>query len=473
MADDTQSSDNYRATIEKCLAEGYAPFRGATTGSRGSAVREAARRLNIPNSTLVGWTLRQEFNGTSPNWSITERSSTPPFTAPFIPPEGHGKTTEPSDPIEVRRLRDELASAKGALKDAERRCAAAEDVRSGLGLSSPILPHTIKSKAINTHGRQSVVLHVSDLHAGEVIRSQEILGSNKYDLATFRLRSDRLFSSAAKLCADHWPRNDKPPEEVIICLGGDLISGSIHPELAETNEGTDYQIFREVAERVAGGIEHIRDTTGLPIRVYSVPGNHGRQTLKPQSKRQGLQSWDILVADFAEAALRHDDQIKWFRSEGTDCYFDVLGFPILLTHGHAMGAGAGQGFVGPAGSIVRGHQKVCHTEFRQRRPVYLVLSAHHHTTVKTPWGWSNGSLVGYNEYVRSFRGEPEPAQQSMFVIHERKGLIRWQPIYVGDPSEGSLYQGFGEFHSPLMEEDPDVRPERTPTPLPRKMAKAA
>jgi hypothetical protein len=81
------------------------------------------------------------------------------------------------------------------------------------------------------------------------------------------------------------------------------------------------------------------------------------------------------------------------------------------------------------------------TELRQRRPVYMILSAHYHTTVKTPWGWGNGSLVGYNEFVRHHRGEPEPAQQNMLVLHERKGLIRWQPIYVGDPSEGTLYQG--------------------------------
>lgn len=448
MVDDTRSA-TFQSVIETCLAEGFAPLRSVDPG-KGSAVREAARRLHLPPTTLIDWVARQErirAEGREhyvPDWSIFSAAQS---AAAYNRTPGSHPDEQPADPLVVRRLRDELAATKAALKAAERDAALAQDVRSGLRLDEPIAPR-FNERDTNTfqHGRQAVILHISDLHAGEVIRSAEILGSNRYDLKTFRDRSDRLFSSAAKLCTNHWPRDDRPPDEIVICLGGDLVSGSIHPELAETNEGTDYQIFREVAERIAGGIRHLREVTRLPCRIYSVPGNHGRQVLKPQHKRQGLQSWDTLVADFAESALNQDADIEWFRSEGTDCYFDVVGFPILLTHGHAMGSGGGMGFIGPAAPIIRGHQKVSHTELRQRRPVHLILSGHYHTTIKTPWGWSNGSMVGYNEYVRSMRGEPEPAQQSMFVMHERKGLIRWQPIYLGHPSEGSLYQGFAPFN---------------------------
>lgn len=463
MSGDTRWT-TFQSVIETCLAEGFAPLRSVDPG-KGSAVREAARRLNLPPSTLIDWVTRQErirAEGREhwvPDWSIfsaahsaaeyagAKRNYVPDAPGRVVADVNYLAEEQPADPLIVRRLRDELAATKAALKAAERDAALAQDVRSGLRLDEPIAPR-FNERDTNTfqHGRQAVILHISDLHAGEVISSAEILGSNKYDLKTFRDRTDRLFSSAAKLCTNHWPRDDRPPDEIVICLGGDLVSGSIHPELAETNEGTDYQIFREVAERIAGGIEHLRETVGLPCRIYSVPGNHGRQVLKPQHKRQGLQSWDTLVADFAESALNQDQGIEWFRSEGTDCYFDVVGFPILLTHGHAMGSGGGMGFIGPAAPIIRGHQKVSHTELRQRRPVHLILSGHYHTTIKTPWGWSNGSMVGYNEYVRSMRGEPEPAQQSMFVMHERKGLIRWQPIYLGHPSEGSLYQGFAPFN---------------------------
>jgi len=183
-----------------------------------------------------------------------------------------------------------------------------------------------------------------------------------------------------------------------------------------------------------------------------VPGNHGRQHLKPRAKLQAMQSWDMLVADFVEFALAKYPEIRFFRGDGIDCYFDVVGWPILLTHGHNIGAGGGNGYLGPMANIVRGHRKTIDTEWRQRRPVYLILSGHFHTSGVTPFGVSNGSVVGYGEFAKSIRADPEPAKQSMIVIHERMGLVRWQPIYVGRPNEGSLYRGFGGWLRPQMDE---------------------
>lgn len=456
---ETQRSAHFKAVIEQCLREGFEPFRTHIAGSRGSAVREAARRLGVDPTTLTSWTDRQiRCNAAGepnclPDWSLFNGDwASPPPAADYVQVVNEAP---PADPIELRRLRDENAALRSALKESERRTADAEDIRAGiLGITqTPMRPRLSIPGLLPDadRARQSVVLHISDVHAGEVIKSKELLGSNRYDLPTCRARMGRLFDTCADLCTRHWPREDNPADELVVCLGGDLVSGSIHPELAETNDGTDYQIFREVSELVAGGIELLRTRTGLPMRVFSVPGNHGRQVLKPQMKRQGLMSWDTMVADFVEAAMRHDDGIEWFRSEGTDCYFDVNGWPILLTHGHSMGTGGGQGFAGPMLPIVRGHRKVADTETRQRRPVYMVLSGHYHTTGITPFGAANGSIVGYGEFARHIRADPEPAKQNMLVFHERRGLIRWHPIYVGAPEEGTLYQGFGGWNAPMLD----------------------
>jgi hypothetical protein len=47
-----------KSTIETCLREGFSPFRQA--GGKGSAVLEAAKRLNMKGSSLCSWLLRQE-----------------------------------------------------------------------------------------------------------------------------------------------------------------------------------------------------------------------------------------------------------------------------------------------------------------------------------------------------------------------------------------------------------------------------
>jgi len=92
-------------------------------------------------------------------------------------------------------------------------------------------------------------------------------------------------------------------------------------------------------------------------------------------------------------------------------------------------------------TIIKGHRKIVDTEYRQRRPVRWVFSGHFHTTGVTPFGFANGSGVGYGEYAKALRADPEPAQQNLVVIHERYGLLRWMPIGMGTVDEGTIYDG--------------------------------
>jgi hypothetical protein len=47
---------------------------------------------------------------------------------------------------------------------------------------------------------------------------------------------------------------------------------------------------------------------------------------------------------------------------------------------------------------------------------------------------------------------PEPAQQNFVVFHERIGVLRWHPISMGDPSEGSIYQPNAGLILPNLQE---------------------
>jgi hypothetical protein len=117
-----------------------------------------------------------------------------------------------------------------------------------------------------------------------------------------------------------------------------------------------------------------------------------------------------------------------------------------------MGSGGGTGFIGPMATIIKGHRKIVDTEYRQRRPVRWVFSGHFHTTGVTPFGFANGSGVGYGEYAKSLRADPEPAQQNYMVFHERYGLLRWHPIVIGARAEGTIYDGSHQMILPVMGE---------------------
>lgn len=355
------------------------------------------------------------------------------------------------DVIERHRLEAEIANLRLDKKALMLRVAAAEDHRASiLGLDVGPIEPVFTPMAKTPHGnagKQAIVLHLSDLHVGETVEREEVMGVNTYNLPIAERRISRLFSTAGVLSTTAWPAQDGPPNKVYVLLGGDLISGhGLHPEHAETDAGTAYEQAKWAAQYVAEGVLRwylaLKEHFGAAVQfdLISVVGNHGRMTFgKPRTKLVSIQSYDTLVSDFVEAALKAYPDIRHFRPRGFDAYFDVVGWPMLLTHGDRMGSGGGTGFIGPMATIVKGHRKILDTEHRQRRPVYKVWSGHFHTTGVTPFGFGNGSGVGYGEFAKSIRADPEPAQQNYAVFHERIGLLRWHPIVMGTPDEGSIY----------------------------------
>ncbi len=368
------------------------------------------------------------------------------------------------DVVERHRFTEDAAGLKSTIKELTARLATAEDHRASiLGLSAvPLEPIFEPVKPISsTANRQACILHLTDLHMGEVINREEVAGVNEYNVAIAKARIARAFHTAGILMTEAWPRGDAPPSALYLFVGGDLISGhGLHPEHAETDAGTAYQQVRWCAESIAGGIIYLRTLLDacypgliIPIEVVSVVGNHGRMTFgKPRTKLVTLQSYDTLVADFSEAGTAHLADVQFYRPRGFDAYVSVVGWPMLLTHGDRMGSGGGTGFIGPMATIIKGHRKIVDTEYRQRRPIYKVFSGHYHTTGVSPFGLAGGSGCGYGEFAKSIRADPEPAQQNFVVIHERMGLIRWHPINLGTPEEGSIYEPRGGIVVPLIGE---------------------
>jgi hypothetical protein len=439
------------ALVENALIDGHPPPGKHRLGNRNSksALRVAADRLGIDAQTLrqrvgtpgfPGATIKKRF-GLEVDWSVYRE----PKPAPPPAPEPLKAFEPPADPLIVRRLRDENAQLRAALKESERRAVEAEDIRSGvLRLTSePLAPRLIMpGRDEFARSGRTVILHLSDIQYGETILSEEMDGLNRYDSEIAKVRLGRFFSKASDLMTKHWKGD--PPDEIVLCLGGDLISGSLHPELEQTDFPTVPETVREVGEHIAGGIIMLRNEVKRPIRVMQVPGNHGRFTDKPQSKRRAASSLDLLAGDFCEAVVRgaKAKDVIFYKTQSPDAYFTVYSAHVLLTHGDTMGyRGGGVGFIGPMATIIKGHRKLVDTAWRSGKPVHFVLTGHFHTTGKTPFGWANGSVAGYNEYARDLRADPEPARQNLLVVHPHHGVIQEMPLYLGHPDEGSLYMG--------------------------------
>jgi len=346
----------------------------------------------------------------------------------------------PADPVEVRRHKQRADEAKSALKELEERLVRAEDIRGELMGLGPISISKLKPDKHKPSGRRAVILHISDIQYGEVIDFDAVDGINSYDINIANRRIARYFQKAHRFLTELWI--GQPATEVIVLLNGDMISGALHHELDRTDAVRPLEAAKMVAEQLIAGIGLIADA-GYSIRVINTPGNHGRMTVKPESKGHVLQNYDTLVGWFIEAAFKSEKLISVEYSKSVDALFNVFDFPMLVTHGDRIGSRGGAGFLGATATIVRGHFKLVADYAARGVSLYKVFTGHFHTGVTTTAGYANSTMAGPSEYSRDGRMGIQPASQDYFVIHEEHGVIEHRQIMVGDPSEGSI-------HSPVM-----------------------
>ena len=285
------------------------------------------------------------------------------------------------------------------------------------------------------------MLFVSDVHMGETIDIKQMGGRNSYDQAIAAARLERLFARVVKLGTRHW--SGPPPGVIYLVLGGDLVSGEIHDELAKTNDLLAIPAVRRVTECFIAGVTMLLKHFACPVHIVSVPGNHGRTTKKPESKGFALNSYDTLVAWCLEAhfAARAEKRVTFAAPASGDALVNIAGWNILFTHGDRIGSRGGAGFVGVAATAARGFKRLIMDYAAEGTVVDTIVIGHFHTDLELEEGFVNGSLVGPSDYSRSGRMRSHPASQWMLSVHPIHGVARRWKIQVGDPSEGSIYKG--------------------------------
>jgi len=210
---------------------------------------------------------------------------------------------------------------------------------------------------------------------------------------------------------------------------GDQVSGEIHPDLRESNDLAAIPAIRSLVASETAGLERLAEAFGR-VHVVSVSGNHGRVTPKPQAKRGGGDNFDALSAWWLESIFRKDRRISFQTPESIDAVFVVHGRRYLATHGDNIGSRGGEGFIGPAATILRGMKRTHDQYARTGKTLYKMFVGHFHTANDLGLGWSNGSLPGYSEFARHGRMTPEPPLQWLIMLHHKYGATSQWPILV-------------------------------------------
>lgn len=336
-----------------------------------------------------------------------------------------------ADVVGVQRTRDETSAARAKLKDASKLIVELQDrikdlewaASASFHPSEWTLPHHPKKKR-----EHMPVLLTSDFQVGEVIRAEETEAGYGYNTEIFRRRYRRMIDTTIYLSIEHSGKDWTYPG-IIYERGGDTISGGIHDELRETDDLTPIQACEVVFEEESAGIEKLAEAFGrVEVKTPGSAGNHDRNTLKPRTKLTSAHSYDRLIAYMLRRHFRNDKRVTFQTSESFDVYFPVYNKNILLTHGDRMGSRGGQGFVGPAATIMRGVQKVIMEQATLGRHVDSVHHGHFHYPMYLDWVTSNGCMPGYSEFAKSNRMRPTPPQQYLTYYHPRRGVVDIKPI---------------------------------------------
>jgi hypothetical protein len=322
---------------------------------------------------------------------------------------------------EIARLRSELASYKGrykaALQAIDRERERADALVAVKGIKATPLP-VAKAAAGKLHPATMVLL-ISDVHAEETVRPETVNGLNEYSLDVCEKRLAELQERFLGML-DHERRLARI-DRVVVWLGGDLISGMIHPELAEENALHPLAAIRWVGERLRGFLDAVADNAREVIVATSC-GNHGRTTEKLRTNEADTSYEQHLYLTMRAAESRRN--VRWQIGEGHLNYLDLDGFVIRFCHGHAIK------FSGGIGGIHVPLKKAI-AAWDTHRPADLTCIGHWHQFSAGRNYVSNGSVIGYSAYAVRIKAEggEQPAQAAIVIDHKRREMTKAYRIF--------------------------------------------
>lgn len=273
----------------------------------------------------------------------------------------------------------------------------------------------------------TVVLMLSDLHLDEVVTAAEVDGLNAYSREIARLRLRKTIENTVKMTR-HYLAGMRY-DGCVLLLGGDIFSGDIHEELAETNEDSMLGSLLYWSGELAAAIGGLADEFGK-VHIAAVAGNHGRMTRKPRMKLRARTNFDWLLAKMLVRHFAADQRITCDVPESSDVLVGIYDSHHLLTHGDQAHGGGGIGGIYPP--IMRLRARKAQRYLAAGLSFDTLWLGHWHQYLPSPGLIVNGSMKGLDEYAFVNNFGFEPPQQALAIVVPEKGITLQAPIFCVD-----------------------------------------
>lgn len=331
---------------------------------------------------------------------------------------------KPTDPVEryerVEResqLKREHRDLVERLREAEKR----QGVLDRLALP-PSSPKILRRERSGRLREGAAVILASDWHVEERVYPEAVAGRNEYNLTIADERAKEFFRRS--LAMIEFSREAWTIRDVILWLGGDLLTGYIHAELEESNELSPVEALIWLRQRLIDGISSLLSDKRIERLVIPCSyGNHGRTTQKRRIKTGARNSFEWLLYQWLAAHYEKEPRVTFDASPVAHQYVEAYDKTLHFTHGDELKYGGGVGGLAiPLGKRVPKWENV-------RQSAYHFIG-HFHEFLDLGHTIINGSLIGYSDYAMSIGASFEPPRQAFCVIDSVKGKCLTAPLWV-------------------------------------------
>lgn len=256
----------------------------------------------------------------------------------------------------------------------------------------------------------------SDWHVGERVREASVGGLNEYtpDIAVERAR--KFFQNFHRLIDIQ--RKGARIEQSILWLGGDFISGYIHPELAEENFLSPTEELEMVFDILSGGIDYLlREADLETLLIPTSFGNHGRTTEKIRISSSYRNSHEYALYVRLSKHYATEPRVKFQISQGALNIVELADVRLRFSHGDDLRYAGGIGGLSiPINKAINEWNKQPPRGEVAPKAVDFDFFGHWHQYSPSSRHLINGSLIGYNAYGVHIKAAYEEPQQGFCLV---------------------------------------------------------
>lgn len=283
-------------------------------------------------------------------------------------------------------------------------------------------PHTEIRKRRKTLGESAAFMVASDWHVEEVVDPKTVNGLNEYNPEIAKKSAEAFFRRGLRLLEKE--QQDSKIRELVLILGGDLISGYIHEELMESNAMSPLEATLFAKDLLTSGIDFLLNHAQIDrLIVPCVYGNHGRTTPRRRISTGAQNSYEWLLYKTLEQKYGGADRIEFHVADGAMLYLPVFDHWVRIHHGDDVR------YQGGVGGLSIPLRKAVDSWDRGREADLTVIG-HWHQFVDYGFALINGSLIGFNAYAISCKARFEPPRQAFFLINKERGKSIVAPIWI-------------------------------------------